>query len=74
MAEIYDALEEDVLPKLRKATITLRAYQPKKTEEIASLAKENPEDLDIKELLFAAELTDSDMVIYTTATTIPERL
>ena len=70
MAEIYDALEDDVLPKLRKATITLRVYQPKKTdEEIASLATENPEDLDIKELLFAAELTDSDMAIYTTATT-----
>ena len=70
MAEIYDALEDDVLPKLRKATITLRAYQPKKTdEEIATLATENPAELDNKELLFAAELTDSDMAIYTTATT-----
>ena len=70
MAEIYDALEDDVLPKLRKATITLRAYQPKKTEEeIAVLATENPAELDNKELLFAAELTDSDMAIYTTATT-----
>ncbi len=70
MAEIYDALEDDVLPKLRKATITLRAYQPKKTdEEIAALATENPAELDNKELLFAAELTDSDMAIYTTATT-----
>ena len=26
MAEIYDAIEDDVLPKLRKATITLRVY------------------------------------------------
>ena len=51
MAEIYDALEDDVLPKLRKATITLRAYEPKKTdEEIAALASENPAELDNKEL------------------------
>lgn len=73
MAEIYDALEDDVLPKLRKATITLRAYQPKKTdEEIATLATENPAELDNKELLFAAELTNNDfekMGVYTTATT-----
>ena len=70
MAEIYDALEDDVLPKLRKATITLRAYQPKKTdEEISTLATENPAELDNKELLFAAELTDSEMAIYKTATT-----
>ena len=70
MAEIYDALEDDVLPKLRKATITLRAFQPKKTdEEIAALAIEDPAKLNNKELLFAAELTDNDMAIYTTATT-----
>lgn len=70
MAEIYDALEDDVLPKLRKATITLRAYQPKKTdEEIAALATEDPAELDNKELLFAAELIANDMAVYTTATT-----
>ena len=70
MAEIYDALEDDVLPKLRKATITLRAFEPKKTdEEISALAIENPAELDNNELLFAAELTDEDMTIYTRATT-----
>ncbi len=70
MAEIYDALEDDVLPKLRKATITLRAFEPKKTdEEISALAIENPVELDNNELLFAAELTNDDMTIYTTATT-----
>lgn len=57
MAEIYDAIEDDVLPKLRKATITLRVYEPKKTdEEIASLAISNPSELDIKEMLYAATL------------------
>ena len=56
---IYDALEDNVLPKLRKATITLRAYRTKKTdEEIATLALDNPAELDNKELLYAAELTD----------------
>ena len=30
MAEIYDAIEDDVLPKLRKATITLRLYNQRK--------------------------------------------
>ena len=73
MAEIYDALEDNVLPKLRKATITLRAYEPKKTdEEIATLALDNPAELDNKELLYAAELTDdkqTKMAIYTTAST-----
>ena len=70
MAEIYDALEDDVLPKLRKATITLRAYQPKKSdEEIRTLAIENPTELDNEELLFAAELVDTAMAIYTTAST-----
>ena len=70
MAEIYDALEDDVLPKLRKATITLRAYQPKKSdEEIRILAIENPNELDNEELLFAAELVDTAMTIYRTAST-----
>lgn len=59
MAEIYDALEEDVLPKLRKATITLKVYEPKKTqEEIANLSTSDPSKLDIKELLYSATLTN----------------
>lgn len=55
MSEIYDAIENDVLPKLRKATITIRSYQPKKSdEEIAELSFSDPSKLDIKELLYAA--------------------
>ena len=38
-------------------------------KKLASLATENPTELDNKELLFAAELVDSDMTIYTTAST-----
>ena len=59
MAEIYDAIEDDVLPKLRKATITLRLYEPKKNdEEIVSLVIDNPIQLDIKEMLYAATLIE----------------
>jgi len=63
MAEIYDAIEEDVLPKLRKATITLRVYEPKKTdEEIASLAISDPSKLDKKEMLYAATLLNDNSI------------
>ncbi len=71
MAEIYDAIEDDVLPKLRKATITLRVYEPKKTEEdIISLSIADPSQLDIKEMLFAASLIEDNSIkktIYNTA-------
>ena len=63
MAEIYDAIEDDVLPKLRKATITLRVYEPKKTEEdIVSLAIADPSQLDIKEMLYAASLIEDNSI------------
>ena len=74
MSEIYDAIENDVLPKLRKATITIRSYQPKKTDEqITELAISDPSQLDIKELLFAAH-TNTDnaqkTTIYNTINTL----
>ncbi|CAI8377569.1 MAG: Uncharacterised protein [Cryomorphaceae bacterium] len=59
LAEIYDALEGDVLPQLRKAIIIIRSFEPKKTnEEITTLSTTNPELLDVKELLFSATLTN----------------
>jgi len=67
LSEIYDALEDNILPQLRKATIIIRSYEPKRTdEEIATLSTTNCEELDIKELLFSATLTDDE----TTKTTI----
>ena len=58
LAEIYDALEGDVLPQLRKAIIVIRSFEPKRTdEEIATLSTTTPEVLDVKELLFSATLT-----------------
>lgn len=66
MSEIYDAIENDVLPKLRKATITIRSYQPKKSDaEIAELAIADPSKLDIKELLYAAQ-SNTDNSVKTT--------
>ena len=59
LAEIYDALEDDVLPQLRKAIIVIRSFEPKRTdEEIAALSTTTPEVLDVKELLFSATLTN----------------
>ena len=63
LAEIYNALEDDVLPQLRKAVIIIRSFEPKRTnEEIASLSTTNPELLDVKELLFSATLTNEDEI------------
>lgn len=71
MAEIYDAIEDDVLPKLRKATITLRVYEPKKTEEdIVSLAIADPTQLDIKEMLYAASLIEDNSIKKTIYNTV----
>ena len=74
MAEIYDAIEDDVLPKLRKATITLRAFEPKKTdEEIATLVISDPSQLDIKEMLYAASLINDKSIKKTVYNTVSKR-
>ena len=65
------SIEDDILPQLRKATIIIRSFEPKRTdEEIASLATTSAEELDIKELLHAANLfSDNETIvnIYTKA-------
>ena len=65
LAEVYDAIEDDILPQLRKATIIIRSFEPKRTdEEIASLATTSAEELDIKELLHAANLfSDNETIV-----------
>ncbi|MEE2700285.1 MAG: hypothetical protein VYD71_02850 [Bacteroidota bacterium] len=63
MAELYDAIDKNILPQLRKAQISILSYQPKRTDEdIAALAVSHPDSLDIKELLFAATLTDENQL------------
>ena len=62
LAEIYSAIEDNVLPQLRKATIIIRSYEPKRTdEEIATFSTTSPEELDVKELLFSATLTNNEI-------------
>jgi tetratricopeptide (TPR) repeat protein len=62
LAEIYDAIEDNVLPQLRKATIIIRSYEPKRSdEEIASLSITNPNELSVEELLFSATLADNEV-------------
>ena len=61
LAETYDAIENNVLPQLRKATIIIRSYEPKRTdEEIADLSTSTPEVLSVNELLFSATLTNNE--------------
>ena len=73
MSEIYDAIEDEVLPKLRKATITVRSFEPKKSdEEIAQLAISDPIKLDIKELLYAASNYNDNSIKKTIYNTIIE--
>ena len=59
MTLIYEEIEK-LLEPLRRAEITVHAYEPKLThEEISGLALSDPSQLDEKELLFAATLTDN---------------
>ena len=68
MAQVYDALEGDVLQYLRKSEITINSYLPKKTrEEIVLLSTTNPSELTVEELLYSATLEEnksSKMEIY----------
>ncbi len=58
MAVIYEEIEK-ILRPLRRAELVVNAYEPKKTdEEIATLSTTDPEKLDVKELLYAATLTE----------------
>ena len=58
MSELYDAIDKNILPQLRKANIKIQSYQPKRTDDnILALSISNPDSLDQSELLFAATLT-----------------
>ncbi|MFP4289696.1 MAG: hypothetical protein ACLFQS_10600 [Bacteroidales bacterium] len=58
MTVIYAEVEE-LLKPLRRAELVATLFEPKKSdEEIAMLATENPAELDVKELLYAATMVD----------------
>ena len=59
MILIYPEIEENILPPLRRANITVDCFEPKKTdEEIAKLSTTYPDSLTVNELLFSATLTN----------------
>lgn len=58
MTVIYKEVE-DMLSVLRRAEMTVNCYEPKRTDEqIATLSTTNPDSLSVKELLYAATLTE----------------
>jgi outer membrane protein OmpA-like peptidoglycan-associated protein len=58
MTVIYGEIEK-LLEPLRRGEIVITAFEPKKTdEEIARLSTQDPSQLDVKELLYAATLTE----------------
>ena len=62
MAELYEAIEKDILPQLRKAEITIKSFEPKKsTETIKRMSNMSPDSLEINELLYSATLAESDV-------------
>lgn len=73
MAVVYREIEEDILPPLRRVVIKVNCFEPKKTDEqISTLATSNPSELNDKELLYAATLTEdlnTKARIYQNATT-----
>ncbi len=59
IAEAYESMKTEVLPKLRRSEIKATFIGKKKTDaEILKLASEAPEDLKVVELLHAAALTN----------------
>ena len=58
MIAIYDEIDKDILPNLRRAIIKINCTDSKSDEEIAKLAETNPAGLTLVELLYAASLTN----------------
>ncbi len=58
LSKTYLELAEKVLPKLRRAEITLNVDKKSRTDEmISKLATSNPDSLSVEELLYGANLT-----------------
>ncbi len=74
MVVIYPEIEQQILPPLRRAKITVDYFEPKFTDQqIAMYATTQPDSLDNKELLYAATLTEdlnTKLKIYETTTTM----
>jgi len=61
MILIYPEIEEDLLPPLRRAVITVNLYEPKRTDEqIMAYGLSHPDSLKLNELLYAATFYEDD--------------
>lgn len=71
LSETYKELKDQVLPKLRRAEISIMVDKKSRTDEmITRLANSNPDSLSIEELLYGATLTtdvNTKMNIYKSA-------
>lgn len=71
LSETYKELKDQVLPKLRRAEITVMVDKKSRTDEmITRLCNSNPDSLSIEELLYGATLTtdvNTQMNIYKAA-------
>ena len=62
MSELYDAIEKDILPQLRKAKITVRSYAPKKTDEeiLGYVMNGDWDKIDVEEALYGVSLAKTN--------------
>ncbi len=60
MSETFDVIADEILPKLRRSKMAINAELiGKSDEEISELAANNPSELNMEEILYAATLTDN---------------
>jgi tetratricopeptide (TPR) repeat protein len=57
MVAIYNEIDKDILPNLRRAIIKISCTDAKTDEDIARLSSEDPSALTLSELLYSASLT-----------------
>jgi len=58
MSSAYEVLKTDILPKLRRSTMTVNVDKiGRSDEQILALAKSNPKVLSLEEMLYASTLT-----------------
>lgn len=71
LSSVFSVLAEEILPQLRRSRLTANVeIIGKSDDEISALAKNNPSELNVEEILYAATLTNNDaekMAIYTKA-------
>ena len=71
MGKAYTEIAEGVLPKLRRSAISINGEKVGRSDEqIAALAKSNPDSLSVEEILYAGTLTqdlNEKLSIYRTA-------